>query len=526
LAVGNKSEINNKLTSAKDGIISVFINLMVISACVYLITRAVFIRAGAEDIFGLFMSFALIAGEAFIMFHAIAYSIDYIYATKKKEPPRKEIEDWDNAPSVAILMPARHEPYGVLEQTLICLQKINYPNKTIYFLDDSSDEKFLLEAEELALTYGAKLFRRKDRHGAKAGIINDCVKELSDDYIVVFDADQNPMQNFLKTLIPVIEANPKLAFIQTPQFYTNTEESSVAFGANLQHCMFYEYMCEGKSARGGMILCGTNAIIRTAALRDIGGLDETSITEDFSTSVDWHSKGWESLYYGQAFVYGEGPTTISPYFKQQWRWARGNLGVLKKIVKLFFTNPFCMNLSQWWEYFATGSYYLIGGAYLLLMLCPLAYIFLRTPSFFIVPEVYMLTFIPYFAMSFTIFYTSMRKRNYKLPQLTTGVLLGFISFPVYLHAAFAALLNRKSSFTVTEKDKQNSVAPWALFKFQIFMLLVHASAVVWGINRFLYERDFSVLMSLVWVVYHMLMLSSVFFFRYAAVDSEQIRLEV
>jgi cellulose synthase (UDP-forming) len=499
------------------GLLLAAVNLTVVAACVYLITRAIFVAQNLNDAFSLVMALALLAGEAFVMFHSVAYCVDFVYACNKKPLPVVEIRDWEMAPGVAILMPARHEPYQVLEQTLFCLRNIDYPNKTIYFLDDSSDEKYLREAEELALTYGAKIFRRAERHGAKAGIINDCLKTLTDDYVVIFDADQNPARHFLKTLVPVIEANPKLAFVQTPQFYTNTDRSSVAFGANLQHCMFYEYICEGKSERGAMILCGTNAIIRRSALNDIGGLDETSITEDFSTSIDWHLRGWESRYYGHAFVFGEGPTTLMPYLKQQWRWARGNLGVLKKIARNFLTRPFSLTFSQWWEYFATGSYYLIGWAYFLLMLCPLTYIFLRTPSFFIKPEVYLLTFIPYFTLSFTIFFTSMRKRNYRADQLATGVLLSFISFPVYMKAAVVALLGLKSGFGITQKGERGTVVPYRELWPQILMWLVHFAALVWGANHFAYEGDASVLMSMFWVFYHFLLLSSVFYFRYAGV---------
>ncbi len=502
----------------RGGLLVVVVNVMVVAACVYLITRGLYLAQGFGDPMSAVMTVALLTGEAFVMFHSIAYCVDFVYATRSTVPPTA-IVDWAHPPSVAVLMPARHEPYAVLEQTLICLQNLDYADKTLYFLDDSSDETYRREAEALAVTYGARLFRRTDRHGAKAGIINDCLQTLDQDYVVIFDADQNPAPDFLKIVVPVMEADPRLAFVQTPQFYTNTDASPVAFGANLQHCMFYEYICEGKSARGGMILCGTNAIIRRQALADVGGLDETSITEDFATSIDWHSRGWSSLYYGRACVYGEGPTTMAPYLKQQWRWARGNLGVLKKVLRVLVTRPRSLTFSQWWEYFATGTYYLIGWAYFLLMICPLTYVFFSTPSFFARPEIYVLTFIPYFTLSFAIFYASMRRRNYTARQLSTGVLLSFISFPVYMKAALAALLGWKSGFAVTAKGSAESAVPYRVFWPQIVMWLLHAAALVWGANRLAYEQDLSVLMSLVWIFYHFLLLSSIFYFRQAGPDA-------
>lgn len=498
----------------RGGLLIALVNVLVIAACVYLITRALFLSQAFREPFGAVMSVVLLLSEAFVMFHSVAYCIDFVYACRRVAPLVVPV-DWENPPGVSILLPARHEPYGVLEQTLICLQNLDYANKTIYFLDDSSDEKYKREAEELALTYGAHIFRRVVRHGAKAGIINDCIQHINDPYVVIFDADQNPAPDFLRTLLPVIEADPKLAFVQTPQFYTNTDTNPISFGANLQHCMFYEYICEGKSERGAMILCGTNAIIRLQALRDIGGLDEGSITEDFATSVDWHSQGWKSLYYGRACVYGEGPTTMSAYLKQQWRWSRGNLGVFKKILRLFFAHPGSMSFSQWWEYCATGTYYFIGWAYFLLMLCPLIYIFFGVPSFFAQPEIYLLTFLPYFTLSFAIFFASMRKRHYGFRQLITGVLLSFISFPVYMKAAVAALLNLKASFSVTDKGAAGELVPYRVFPVQIFMWLLNFAGIVWGANRVIHEQDMSVLMSMFWVFYHFCLLSSVFYFRQA-----------
>ncbi|MBW8001880.1 MAG: glycosyltransferase [Planctomycetes bacterium] len=99
----------------------------------------------------------------------------------------------ENYPSVAILIPARHEPSEVMENTILCCYNLSYPSKTIYLLDDSSEEKYKKEAERIAKKYDCQLFRRQQRHGAKAGVINDCMKKLNQKYIAIFDVDQNPI---------------------------------------------------------------------------------------------------------------------------------------------------------------------------------------------------------------------------------------------------------------------------------------------------------------------------------------------
>lgn len=496
------------------GVILVIVNLAIIFACAYVALRILF-QSQAFTGFNAstIVSACLLMTEIFVVFQSISYAINFVSALRAKEPPRAEITDWDKAPSVAILVPARHEPYEVLEHTFLCLRNLDYPNKVIYFLDDSSEERYKQEAEELAATYGLRIFRRTKRHGAKAGIINDCIKTLDTKYMVVFDADQNPMPGFLKTLVPFMEADPNLAFVQTPQFYTNTETSAIVKGANIQHCMFYEFICEGKSSANAMIFCGTNAILRIAAMRAIGGLDEGSVTEDFATTIDWHLAGWRSMYYGQVGTFGAGPETLEVYMKQQWRWARGNLGVFFKVLRKFVRHPFGMKPRQWWEHFATGSYYSIGMAYCVLMLCPITQIFFNLPVFNMQGAMYISLFLPYFLLSLTIFFLSMYRRNYRFDDLLLGILLAFICFPIYIKAFWAALFHVKSSFNITEKRKSGGAVPYRVFLPQLFMWLLNFTAMIWGAQRVFAEQTPQLAVSLIWIVYHFVLLSSIFFFR-------------
>ena len=499
-------------------VLGLAIYLMILSACGYLFFRTFFV----QDLRWSWNSVALVAmflAEAFVIFQSIGYGINILYSFRNPPPPRAPIPDWSKAPPVAILMPARHEPTEVLNRTLACLKNLDYPNKTVYFLDDSTDPEYLRAAEQLALRHGVRLFRRTERHGAKAGIINDCVSTLSEKYIAVFDADQNPTPGFLKDLVPILEGDEKLAFVQTPQFYTNGDRSAVAYGANLQHCIFYEYICEGKSARNSMIMCGTNVVIRRKAMLDVGGLDESSITEDFSTTIEWHRRGWKSHFHHKVGVFGSGPETLGAYLKQQYRWSRGNLGVLRKVIGLFFRSPGSLSAWQWWEHLVTGSYYLIGTAYTILMLLPVLYILLGVSSFRVAYDLYAYTFIPYFSLSLLIFYGSMRRRNYSAVPLLNVVLLGFITFPVFVQAAWGALWNNRAKFTITEKQGGTAALPFRALWPQLAMWLLNLAALLWGINTVVLETDWSVISAMVWTGYHFLLLSSVFYYRAAGVRS-------
>jgi cellulose synthase (UDP-forming) len=98
-----------------------------------------------------------------------------------------------------------------------------------------------------------------------------------------------------------------MAFVQTPQYYVNRDSSKVSKTAFSQQSTFYTNVSEGKSVSNAMFACGTNIVLRVSALRDVGGFDEESVTEDFATSFKLHVRGYSSYYYNNVFVEGMYP---------------------------------------------------------------------------------------------------------------------------------------------------------------------------------------------------------------------------
>ena len=493
-------------------IINTCVLLTLTLASIYAVVRTVLFfyldYSPVERLFGAL----LITGELFILLHSAGYMIGFIRIRNRTAEPPQSLNPPEDQPWVAILVAARHEPRHVLEKTFITITNILYERKRVYFLDDSSDEQYKREAEAIAKDLELTLFRREIRHGAKAGIINDCLSGLREKYIVIFDADQQPMPEFLHPLIRLMEAAPRLGFIQTPQFYTNIETNPIARASAFQQSVFYEYICEGKSAADSMFCCGTNVIFRTEALKEVGGFDDTTVTEDFATSIKFHSKGWKSLYHNHTSAFGMGPEDLGSYFKQQFRWANGTLTVFKRVLMKFLRHPFSLNSVQWWEYFLSSTYYFIGIAYFFLMLCPILYLLFNIPSFYALPEIYFLSYLPYMFFAMTLFYILLSTRNYTFRDLFMGQVLGICAFPVYIKAAIAAMLGVKTSFGITSKEGAVKL-PYTKLWPQIMMLLLSWAAMVWGINRFIYEHNPAILINLFWTAYHFLLLTGIFYFN-------------
>ncbi len=492
------------------------------------------------------VAFFLLLAETFIITHGIGYFLEIFHIVFRKRGLVQRDDYFpplESYPPVAVIVSSYNEPLEVVEETLITFYNLTYPNKTIYFLDDTrydlpnqdpeERKRYRASIDDMCRRIGVRLFRRR-WHGAKAGMINDFLdfiegkhreefeyknfsgekKKEKEKYIVVFDADQNPLPEFVEPLIARMEANPRLAFIQTPQYYTNFASNRIARASGLQQAVFYEYICEGKSLTDAMFCCGTNVMFRRKALMDVGGFDETSVTEDFSTSLKFHLKGWRSAYMGRVLAFGMGPEDLGGYFKQQFRWALGTVGLFRSVLGFFLRHPKQMVLVKWWEYFLSSTHYFIGLVFLILMLCPLLYLFLNVPSYFANPEIYAMFFIPYFILTVSIFFWTLRQRHYAFKDVLMGQLLLAITFPVYIKAAVLGLLGVKGTFGITPKGGVVQLPLKTLWP-QLLLTALNFSAIVWGINRVIYEREpiVALIVNTCWSLYHFLLLSAVFYFN-------------
>jgi cellulose synthase (UDP-forming) len=496
---------------------------------------------------------ALLLADSFFVINCLGYFAN-IWRSGTGGDQRlrsEELPELDDYPPVAIVVASQNEPLEVVEANLICFRNLTYPNKQIYFLDDTRYElakndpetmrQYGLAIDELCRRIQVNLFRRR-WHGAKGGMINDFLDFLEghppegyqlhhfqaastpgrEKYIAIFDADMNPLPDFAEWLVQIMEENPKVAFVQTPQYYSNFEKNRVARAAGLQQVIFYEYVCEGKSAQDAMFCCGTNVMFRRRALVEVGGFDESSVTEDIATSIKFHTKGWSSVYLNRICAFGMGPQDLGGYFKQQFRWALGTTGLFRPLLQSFIRNPRAMPLTKWIEYLLSSTYYFIGWAFLVLLACPVLYLFLGTPRFFAHPSIFYLFAIPYIFLTLLLFFNTLSSRSYRWTDIYTGLLLANISFPVYMKASLLGVAGVRGSFGITPKSGSTALPLRSLWA-QILAMTVALAAAVWGLNRIYYARYpvLAVSMNTFWCLYNFGLLSTVFYFNRAGETKPQ-----
>ncbi|HDQ40049.1 MAG TPA: glycosyltransferase [Desulfonatronum sp.] len=534
--------------SRKSTILAMVLVLTMITVFLYLMARTSLFLVADYRWYEKSLALLLLFAEGFTMTHAFGYFMNlYRVISKPGRQPKlstENVPELKGYPPIAVIVSSFKEPLHVVEDTLICFYNMTYPNKHIYFLDDTRYDlpgedleemrRYRGDIDALCKRIGVNLFRRKWR-GAKAGMINDFLDFIEgrpgqgfefhsfedrsrtemEKYIIVFDADMNPLPDFADPLVAFMEDNPRLAFIQTPQYYTNFETNRVARAAGLQQAVFYEYICEGKSMQDAMFCCGTNVIFRRDALTDVGGFEESSVTEDFATSLKFHSRGWSSAYLNKVCAFGMGPEDLGGYFKQQFRWALGTVGLFRQILGAFVRNPRLLSPHKWWEYFLSGTHYFIGWVLFVMILCPILYQFFAVPSYFAHPEIYFLFFFPYILLTVTLFIYSMSQRRYGFKELGIGIVLQAITFPVYMRASLLGILGVRGSFGITPKGGSKSLPLYSLWP-QVLLAGTCSAAVVWSANRLYFEGEpvWAITINGLWCAYHAVLLSAVIYFNH------------
>jgi cellulose synthase (UDP-forming) len=225
--------------------------------------------------------------------------------------------------SVDVVVCTYDEGADVLEATLIGCDRISYPHTT-WVLDDGRREFVRALAERM----GARYVTRPDNSHAKAGNINHALGVLRGELLLALDADHVPQPDILDATIGYFD-DPKVAVVQTPHDFSNHDSFQHFEAGRHDQSMFFEVILPGKDRHNSVFWCGSAALIRRAALVEIGGVATDTIAEDFHTTIKLHSKGWTTRYHGETLVQGLAPHDLSSFLLQRDRWARGNLSVFR-----------------------------------------------------------------------------------------------------------------------------------------------------------------------------------------------------
>ena len=361
-----------------------FIVLDILTGAVYILWRGFFTLPLSYGAVAVIAGVILFAAEAIGFLTSL---IHFFSMTKLRDYPLPQIEK-EQYPEVDVFVATYNESPELLRKTLIGCQNMEYPDSQkvhIYLCDDNRRPAM----RTLAQTLGVGYFDRPDHTGAKAGNLNNALRQTASPLVVTFDADMIPKKDFLMKTVPYfVDAHRRnqmlpqkermpLGFVQTPQAFYNSD----IFQHNLycekhipnEQDFFYRTVEPSRTATNSVIYGGSNTVLSREALEQVGGFYMETITEDLATGVLITDRGYISLALDTPLASGLCPESYQEFIKQRIRWSRGCILTYKKL-KLFRRKG--LTLTQKLSFLSSILYWFFPVFDLIYTISPLLYVLL------------------------------------------------------------------------------------------------------------------------------------------------------
>jgi cellulose synthase (UDP-forming) len=410
----------------------------------------------------------LLATFSFTCLKIIHEWCHYLFITVPKTPVSSRIYSVDIFTTFCA-----GEPYAMIEETLRAIQDITYPHNT--YLCDESDDQFL---KKLCNELGVIHVTRVEKIDAKAGNINNALRQSNGELCVVLDPDHVPEPCFLDPIVAHFE-DPKVGYVQIVQAYKNNNEGLIAKGAAQQTYQFYGPMMMTMNKYGTVLAIGANCTFRRTALESIGG-HAAGLAEDMHTSMQLHARGWTSVYLPVVLARGLVPSTLSAYYQQQLKWSRGVFELLvTSYPKLFLKFTWQQKL----HYGVIPLHYVSGFIFLINFLIPIISLFFDiTPmhmdianfGFKLLPLVTAIVLIRHYVQWWVM---EDDERGFHV----VGGLLMIGTWWVFITGIVYTILRKKVPYVPTPKDGQED-NNWILNLPNIAILALSITAIVYGLS--------------------------------------------
>jgi len=285
-------------------------------------------------------------------------------------------------PPVDVFICTYDEPIEILEKSILTALELDYPDATVWVLDDTRREWF----REYCGAVGARYVTRDNNRDAKAGNLNNglavTAAQTNAPLILVLDADFAPRPDFLKRTVGLL-SNPDVAVVQTPQFYYNPDP--------IQHNLlaaqswvddqrfFFDVFQPAKDAWGCAFCVGTSFVVRRDRLNEIGGFPSQAISEDINLTYTMLANGYQTWWLNEKLSIGLSAEGIPEYITQRARWCLGTIQVALLHDGPFFGSRF--TFTQRLHYLHGVLNWLCKPFLVLLLIAPPIYWFAGMPAY-------------------------------------------------------------------------------------------------------------------------------------------------
>jgi cellulose synthase/poly-beta-1,6-N-acetylglucosamine synthase-like glycosyltransferase len=235
--------------------------------------------------------------------------------------------DTADLPQVTILV-AAHNEEKVVAHILAALMGVNYPKEKMLVVpvNDRSTDRTREIIDRFCEDYPGRIrpFHRSGGKSGKAAALKDAMELVETEVILIFDADYIPGSGLIKQLVAPF-FDPEVGGVMGRVVPLNVGTNLLTRLLDLERSGGYQV---DQQARMNLRLVpqhgGTVAGVRLSALREVGGWNDNSLTEDTDLTYRLLLAGWKTVYQNRSECYEEVPETWQVRIKQIMRWAKGH----------------------------------------------------------------------------------------------------------------------------------------------------------------------------------------------------------
>jgi cellulose synthase/poly-beta-1,6-N-acetylglucosamine synthase-like glycosyltransferase len=241
----------------------------------------------------------------------------------------------DPTVSFTIMLPARHEE-AVYRETLQKVYDLNYPKSLVQIIAicREDDTGTIAEAQAKIDEIGdpnLQLVIFNDKPINKPHGLNLALKVAYGDVVTIFDAEDEPHPDILN-IINTTMLNNDVDVVQSGVQLMNHNTNWFSFLNVLEYFFWFKSSMHFFARTGITPLGGNTVFVRRNLMEQLGGWDETCLTEDADLGIRLslaHAK-LQIIYDDEFVTREETPHSIEQFIKQRTRWNQGFIQILFK----------------------------------------------------------------------------------------------------------------------------------------------------------------------------------------------------
>lgn len=247
---------------------------------------------------------------------------------------------WNKLPKFSVLVPAYNEQESI-KDTLNSIVNLDYPKdllQVIVINDGSKDNTRNIIEDFISKHPHNDILLINQNNQGKGNALNNGLKHTTGEFFACLDADSFIASNGIKAMIPYfseenIAAVCPLLKVKKPENILQKVQWH-EYVVN----MFYKYL-------NAQLDCihvtpGPFSVYKTSIVKDLGGYDETTITEDLEIAIRLQKHHYKIMQTFDTTVETVAPKTWGKLFWQRVRWYKGSVDNTLNYKKLMFNKKY------------------------------------------------------------------------------------------------------------------------------------------------------------------------------------------